>query len=61
MCDQGQLYKKCINWKLNCTYKAQDSLVTRIYRVPEAPFPKGFSTVRPLAKGEPSNEECVHY
>jgi hypothetical protein len=33
--------------------------VTKLYRVPKAPFPNGFSSMGPLAEGESSDEECI--
>jgi hypothetical protein len=58
-CDRGRPCKACINRKSNCTYEVQDGLVTKLYRVLEAPFPSGFSSMGPLADGESSDEECI--
>ena len=58
-CDCGRPCQECINRKSNCTYEAQDGLLSRIYRAPEAPVSKGFSSVGALADGESSDDECV--
>jgi hypothetical protein len=58
-CDRGRPCKGCINRKTTCTYEAQNGLLSRSYQVPDAPFPRGFSSVGPLAEGESSDEECV--
>lgn len=58
-CDRGRPCKGCIRRKSTCTYEAQDGLVSRIYQVPGAPIPNGFSSVGPLPDGEPSDIECV--
>lgn len=33
--------------------------MTRLYHVPDAPIPRGFSSISPLAEGESSDEECI--
>ncbi|KAF2175900.1 hypothetical protein K469DRAFT_683368 [Zopfia rhizophila CBS 207.26] len=58
-CDRRRPCKKCINQKSVCIYEAQNGLLSRSYRVPDAPLPKGFSSVGPLVEGESSDEECV--
>ena len=58
-CDRGRPCKACIHGKTTCSYKVQDGLLTRIYRVPDSPLPAGFSSVGPLEEGDPSDEECV--
>ena len=58
-CDRGRPCKACINRKSTCTYEFQNGLMSRLYRVPDAPFPIGFSSVGPLAEGESSDEECI--
>jgi len=58
-CDRGRPCKRCISQNRNCTYEAQDGLLTRTYRVPNGPIPDGFRWAGPLAEGASSDEECL--